>query len=365
MQDAEQMTVQLRELIETIEDGMSTSSAHDECTPLSQTNLSDVNSDRELIRRRYLRQSLLSDAQSLRTVSMQVSSYLASLQTSDKSSGGVRLSSTLSVSIGDKQSSIDRPIVNEAVKPVATQLALQQLRQRASLSADPVHQEPRETLQKDSKLRFTPKFALSPRIQERSGLQRHGPSLKEMLSQALTTANKAVILDTREDTRGAVDAYKTVCDLLQQVYNRSNDAEDRRKLSAIRQTYLNRLVELDDLNKLWSKSSETNYMESKKSPDTAGDVCPAEVVSSSPSYKGPPSTRLRAKSPIHGRPPSPSHETLRKRISDTSAKLIDQPDPVDLPSTSSTEETGTSIWPSIAWDELMDAAIDSAYADTQ
>lgn len=70
------------------------------------------------------------------------------------------------------------------------------------------------------------------------------PTQKAMLSKALAKANSAVLLDNAQNFDGAIEAYVEACDLLQEVTIRSSDPEDKKKLSAIRGTYLNRITEL-------------------------------------------------------------------------------------------------------------------------
>ena len=74
------------------------------------------------------------------------------------------------------------------------------------------------------------------------------PTQKNMLSQALGKANQAVLLDNAQNIQGAIEAYHEACDILEQVMLRSNDPDDRRKLSAIRETYSTRIAELYDLD---------------------------------------------------------------------------------------------------------------------
>jgi hypothetical protein len=74
------------------------------------------------------------------------------------------------------------------------------------------------------------------------------PTQKTMLSKALAKANSAVLLDNSSKIDGAIEAYAEACELLQQVMVRSSDMEDRKKLSAIRKTYSNRIAELHDLD---------------------------------------------------------------------------------------------------------------------
>ena len=74
------------------------------------------------------------------------------------------------------------------------------------------------------------------------------PTQKSMLSKALSMANTAVLLDNSSKIEGAIEAYHEACELLQQVMVRSSDMDDRKKLSAIRKTYSNRIAELHDLD---------------------------------------------------------------------------------------------------------------------
>lgn len=59
------------------------------------------------------------------------------------------------------------------------------------------------------------------------------PSQKTMLHRALQKANTAVQLDNAHNFEGARQAYSEACDLLQQVLQRTNGEEDKRKLEAI------------------------------------------------------------------------------------------------------------------------------------
>jgi hypothetical protein len=63
--------------------------------------------------------------------------------------------------------------------------------------------------------------------------QTRSPVQKTMLSQALSRANSAVLLDNAQDFRGAIEAYEDACQLLRQVMLRSSGNEDRSKLQAI------------------------------------------------------------------------------------------------------------------------------------
>ncbi|KAK4237006.1 hypothetical protein C8A03DRAFT_45094 [Achaetomium macrosporum] len=72
------------------------------------------------------------------------------------------------------------------------------------------------------------------------------PSQKAMLSKALQKANTAVQLDNAQNLEGARRAYAEACAVLQQVLLRTSGEEDRRKLEAIHETYLSRVMELDE-----------------------------------------------------------------------------------------------------------------------
>ncbi|KAL2423310.1 hypothetical protein ABEF95_006121 [Exophiala dermatitidis] len=91
----------------------------------------------------------------------------------------------------------------------------------------------------------------APSISNR-GRSHRSPTQKTMLSKALGKANTAVLLDNAQNIAGAIEAYAEACDLLQQVLVRSSDLDDRKKLSAIRSTYSNRIAELHDLDDSFS-----------------------------------------------------------------------------------------------------------------
>lgn len=80
-------------------------------------------------------------------------------------------------------------------------------------------------------------------------ISHRSPLQKNMLSQALAKANQAVELDNAQDIQGAIGAYVEACDILEQVMVRSADDEDRKKLSAIRNTYSSRIADLYDIDK--------------------------------------------------------------------------------------------------------------------
>src|SRR5271155_2801806 len=77
---------------------------------------------------------------------------------------------------------------------------------------------------------------------------RRSPTQKSMLSKALAKANTAVLLDNAQNFEGAIEAYTEACDLLQQVTARSSGLDDKKKLSAIQTTYLNRIFELQGMD---------------------------------------------------------------------------------------------------------------------
>lgn len=90
-------------------------------------------------------------------------------------------------------------------------------------------------------------LAPRPNPEQKRSRGHRSPTQKNMLSKALAKANNAVLLDNSSQIDGAIEAYAEACDLLQQVMARSSDPEDRKKLSAIRKTYSNRIAELHDL----------------------------------------------------------------------------------------------------------------------
>jgi hypothetical protein len=75
--------------------------------------------------------------------------------------------------------------------------------------------------------------SMSSTASERYPQQRRSPAQKTLLSQALSRANSAVLLDNAQDFRGAIEAYQDACQLLHQVMLRSSGNEDRSKLQAI------------------------------------------------------------------------------------------------------------------------------------
>ncbi|KAI8957917.1 hypothetical protein F5Y11DRAFT_352070 [Daldinia sp. FL1419] len=72
------------------------------------------------------------------------------------------------------------------------------------------------------------------------------PSSKAMLATALAKANTAVQLDNTHSHTFACKYYQEACVLLSQLVNRASNEEDKRKLKAIRQTYLIRIEQLEN-----------------------------------------------------------------------------------------------------------------------
>lgn len=100
------------------------------------------------------------------------------------------------------------------------------------------------------------------------GRSHRSPTQKTMLSKALAKANSAVLLDNAQNIEGAIEAYHEACELLQQVLVRSSDMDDRKKLSAIRSTYSNRIAELHDLDDTFSGLLEKALPEDPPFDDT-------------------------------------------------------------------------------------------------
>lgn len=297
MHDAERMTIQLRELIETIEDEMSPAAVNEDTIPLSQSNLSDIHSDRDLIKRRFLRQSLLSDAQSLRTVSMQVSSYLASLQTSDKSSGGVRLSSTLSSVRLDETTTGDSGGHHERTG--------HQRGQRAGDLQQTIHPQ-RLTRKIEGMVSMdarTESDAIQDPPTEISTLWIYSSVQKDLLSKALAKANQAVLLDNSYEIKDAIEAYHVACEYLENAFASSRSMEDKRKMSAIRTTYQTRILELYCLVDRFSKSDtekSTGAIAQTVSSGPPGQVVGSWASTTVSSIGNGDQHTLRVKSPIRG-----------------------------------------------------------------
>ncbi|KIX06779.1 uncharacterized protein Z518_04755 [Rhinocladiella mackenziei CBS 650.93] len=110
------------------------------------------------------------------------------------------------------------------------------------------------------------------------GRSHRSPSQKAMLSKALAKANTAVLLDNAQNTEGAIEAYAEACDILQQVLVRSSDMDDRKKLSAIRSTYSNRIAELHDLNDSFSGLMEKALPEDPPLDETNNTFFTGESV---------------------------------------------------------------------------------------
>ena len=163
-----------------------------------------------------------------------------------------------------EESSAFRSLPPQPVSP--NHLAFQEQPQRAANQSRPI--EPIATP------------AQSP--DQRRGRGHRSPTQKTMLSKALAKANTAVLMDNAQNIDGAIAAYAEACDLLQQVMMRSSDADDRKKLSAIRSTYSSRIAELHDLDDSFaglmdkalpddppSDDANTSFFSSPNEPTTA------------------------------------------------------------------------------------------------
>lgn len=117
-----------------------------------------------------------------------------------------------------------------------------------SLQKKPSHGRRRDRSQNGSKDTAAGSSISSVRSDRSRREGRRSPTQKNMLSQALAKANQAVLLDNAQNIQGAIEAYHEACDILEQVMTRSNDIDDRKKLSAIRATYSTRIAELYDLD---------------------------------------------------------------------------------------------------------------------
>jgi hypothetical protein len=82
------------------------------------------------------------------------------------------------------------------------------------------------------------------------------PTRQELLSRALAKANSAVLLDNSQNVEGAIEAYVEACDTIQRVIKGSSNRADRKKLSAIRTSYSNRIAELHNVDYFFSNRLE-------------------------------------------------------------------------------------------------------------
>jgi hypothetical protein len=110
-----------------------------------------------------------------------------------------------------------------------------------------------------------------------------------MLSKALQKANTAVLLDNAQNYEGALEAYGDACDLLLQVMERTSGAADKQKLDAIRDTYSNRIIELqhlvDDLPASFDEKDLPARPMSDSSPTSTpnlGLISPHDAVNETP-----------------------------------------------------------------------------------
>ena len=113
---------------------------------------------------------------------------------------------------------------------------------------------------------------------------------KQMLSRALQKANTAVLLDNAQNFEGALEAYNDACRLLQQVMDRSSGAEDKRKLDAIRVTYINRIEELHQFESAQPEVPDAKSLPARPMSDDSLPLSPASAISPSidSSMKGSP-----------------------------------------------------------------------------
>ncbi|KAF2487289.1 hypothetical protein BDY17DRAFT_319842 [Neohortaea acidophila] len=93
---------------------------------------------------------------------------------------------------------------------------------------------------------------------------------KDMLSKALHKANTAVVLDNAQNFEGALEAYSDACTLLRLVMNRSTGADDKRKLDAIRSTYIARIEELHQMQMDMGDGAEEKELPPR--PESEDDV---------------------------------------------------------------------------------------------
>lgn len=107
---------------------------------------------------------------------------------------------------------------------------------------------------------------------------------KNMLSKALQKANTAVLLDKAQNFEGALEAYGDACMLLQQVMDRSSGADDKRKLEAIRVTYLNRIDELKQLADSRPTISDDKDLPARPMSDDSASFSPTSAKYS-PNHK--------------------------------------------------------------------------------
>jgi hypothetical protein len=73
---------------------------------------------------------------------------------------------------------------------------------------------------------------------------RHSPTQTQLLSRAWAKADAAVRFDNSSLLKNAVEAYAEAIDLLDQVMVCSSDEADQTKVSAVRKTYSDRMVEI-------------------------------------------------------------------------------------------------------------------------
>ncbi|KAK5050940.1 hypothetical protein LTR84_003499 [Exophiala bonariae] len=105
---------------------------------------------------------------------------------------------------------------------------------------------------------------------EKTPLRRHRPKMKAMLSIALAKAKTAVLLDNALNSDNAIENHAEACALLQQIMLRSSDVADRKRLSAVRKSYSDRIAELYDLDDPFAGLDSKDLFEDPPSDNTNG-----------------------------------------------------------------------------------------------
>lgn len=138
-----------------------------------------------------------------------------------------------------------------------------------STQKKPGHGRRKEHSENDSRDPAPGGSVSSLRNEHSKKISHRSPVQKTMLAEALAKANQAVLLDNAQDISGAIQAYVQACEILEQVMVRSSDNDDRKKLSAIRNTYSSRIADLYDIDKSFEHLNKelpeapvtTNYLQ--------------------------------------------------------------------------------------------------------
>lgn len=104
----------------------------------------------------------------------------------------------------------------------------------------------------------------SPRRRAKSSRDSDKDKKKTMLSSALHRAQEAVEMDNKHDFVGALTAYQEACDYLMEVASRSSRDVDKDKLKDIRNQYIVRIMEIQQLER-----DDDSTHESSKSTESA------------------------------------------------------------------------------------------------